>query len=186
MKNDDTENNQSDRKGNEGMHWKQSDWSCKRQKDYGEIVSENRVKFPLPEVGSYVYVRVNHVYFKGRGKDRTIKCTYELLDRCVDAWNTPLVYKVIGYSISKDEPLAKGNKIILEARRNNGGGYVYRETFDTLRCAIGYYYLEVRPNDRQIYRSRRCNADTSPIAELTARAIRQLNEESGKNEDDEA
>lgn len=174
----------TEKKTNKGKRWSQSDWSCKRQKDYGEIVTENKVKYPLPEIGTYVYVRVNHVFFKRQGKDKIVKCSYKLDDRCVDAWGAPIVYKVVEYKYGKNDPLKKGNAMLLEGRRN-GGHNTYRLTLDTIRVAIGYYYLEVRPNDRQIYKNIKCNADNSPISELTSRCLKKLNALSGEIADDE-
>ncbi len=156
-------------------HWAQNEWGCKRQKDLGEINCENKVKYPLPDIGDFVYVRVNHVYFKRQGAEKNIKCKYELDDGYVDAWGAPVVFKVVGYSLSKDEPLAKGNYILLEGKRN-GSSYIYKKSIDTIRVSIGYYFLEQRPDDKQIYRSVKGNADNSPVSEYTSLARKKMRE----------
>ena len=157
--------------------WKQNDWVCKRQKENGEIQSENKEVFPLPEIGSYVYVREKHTYFKRKknADGNLVKCKYELADRFVDAWDVPIVYKVVGITGSLDDPVHHGGKILLEGRRN-GGHYTYKEALDARLCVIGVYYLEERPNDIQVYKKRISDVDHNPIAEYTDRCLKKLME----------
>lgn len=145
---------------------KQNQWCVYKQKDMGELHEKNEVRFELPPIGSYVVVRVRHTYLRGYGKNGDVRGAYVLDDNCLDAMGRALVYKVIDYKLGIDKPLDRGNAVYLEATTRSG--YVYKKWLDTLRISIGYYYLELRPDSRQVYESKDyydCNSMDCPVAE---------------------
>lgn len=148
----------------------QNDWCVYRQKDMGELHEKNEARFPLPPVGSYVVVRVRETFLRGYGEDKSVLGIYNFDDNCLDAWGKPLVYRVMEYKLGIDKPTAPGNAVYLEARTKRGH-YTYKKWIDTLRISIGYYQLEVRPDDEQIYEHVEFynhGVENCPVAEYTS------------------
>lgn len=115
-----------------------SEWSCRREKDYGPIYEKNVAIFPLPPVGTKVEVYVRENYERGRGKDKNVKSRYVPWEACVDPYNIPIIYTVVGYELGIDKPLDKCNYIILEAQLKNR---VDRQMIPVIYVSIGYMFL---------------------------------------------
>ena len=76
---------------------------------------------------------------------------------------------MIEYKLGIDKPTAPGNAVYLEATTRRGH-YTYKKWIDTIRISIGYYYLELRPDDTQVYEYKDfydSNLEDCPIAEFT-------------------
>jgi len=116
-----------------------TDWSCRREKDYGPRYANKVALFPLPPVGTKVKVYIRENFERGRSLDKNVVSRYIPYDRCVDVFRRAITYTVVEYSMGIDKPLEKGNGVLLEAQVGNRLEQVW---MSVLRVSIGYYYLK--------------------------------------------
>lgn len=147
------------------------DWRKKKAVDNGPLYEKNEVRFPLPPVGSHVVVWVRKTFKRGYGEDGNVRSTWVPDDSSRDAWNRPLVYKVVDYKLGIDEPLSKGNAVRLEATMRSG--FVYSRTLPTIHCTNGYYRLFDKDTSAQYLAAVLVNPKAIPVAELNPRARRE-------------
>ncbi len=113
---------------NTGKHWKKNDWVVKRAKEgMGEITDHNIQVAKLPPVGTYVYLRERYDYKRGYGEDNSVLASYKLMDRELDGWDMPIVFKITGYTYSNsdEDVMRRDNYVFFEGKRN-GGSYVHK------------------------------------------------------------
>ena len=88
----------------------------------GEMYEETQILNELPEVGSKVIVMEAVLYDRASNHERVMDFKKAMVadSAYFDAWNRPIIFEVVKYTLGKDRPLDPNNWAILKRTTKSG------------------------------------------------------------------